>query len=192
MESAIAYVPLPKVTAPGAVVLREPAYKLFIPAVGEFEVLESANAWWMDKQKVTALFDAYKAGATDIAACINAKISIGQLRYFKDAHPGFLHAKEACKEVPQLGFLNTLNTKGKEDLPTVRWYLGKRHSDFKPTVDDERTFTPTVNVGVQVNNNFDEDKLEEEIGREGDAFVPEAPAESEGRGGEVLAQEMQG
>ncbi len=186
---AVTYIQFPKITATSAVTEVPPtpppapvveyAYEIVLPAWGEFKVVKSANAWWMASQKVALLFDAYKSGATDESACINASISLGQLRYFRETHPDFSQAKEACKSAPLSKFLNALNTKGPEDLPTIRWFLSKRHPDFKSTqekVDPTPVVQPTVNVAgdAQIIQNVDTTKIENILARAIEQFLTHA------------------
>ena len=168
-----------EVTAPSAVnpvVEVEYAFGVVLPAWGEFKVVKSANAWWMDTRKVALLFDGYKAGSTDEGACINANISLGQLRYFRENHPDFTQAKDACKSAGLAKFLNGLHSKWPEDLPTIRWYLSKMHPDFKTKapVEPSPVVQQTVNVGVMpVVQNVDTTKIEELLTRAAERFLSE-------------------
>lgn len=68
----------------------------------DFKVLNSANAWWLDRVKVENIITAYKIDATDEEARTYAGISEEQLKYFKELHPDFYQVKEACKQIPFL------------------------------------------------------------------------------------------
>jgi hypothetical protein len=152
--------PMPLTEPPGEGEPREIAYTMNIPGYGNFDVLHSWSAWWLNVQSLRMLTNAYKAGATDYMACIQAGISLGQLRHFKKLHPEFLHVKEACKAAHLTPFMNTLNESGKDDLTTVRWVLSKRHEDFNDSEVDkppeEVPLKPTVitqnNVQINVND----------------------------------------
>lgn len=80
------------------------AYTFADPQVGELQVLNSANAWWVREEngvktgmvKLQKLIDAYKIDANDEEACFYAGISVDQLRYFKELHPDFYLVKRAC------------------------------------------------------------------------------------------------
>lgn len=174
------------VTASGVVsefAPREVAYTLFIAGVGEFEVAKSYKAWWMDMPKVKALFEAYKAGATDMGACISATITHKQLRYFRLEHPEFGQAKEACKAVQTNRFLNTLNEHGVGDLPTVRWYLSKRHPDFRPRekVDPSGArLAQQQSQNIVINQTIDASKIAEAVAGAVRAVLDEPRGEGSG------------
>ena len=74
------------------------AYTIKDKSFGEFKVLNSANAWWLDTTKVQKLIDAYKIDANDDEACFYAGISLRNLQYFKELHPQFLLVKHACSQ----------------------------------------------------------------------------------------------
>lgn len=75
------------------------AYTIKDKAFGEFQVKNSANAWWMDTTKVEKLLDAYKFECIDEEACVYAGITMRQLDYFKEQHPDFRGVKQACRRV---------------------------------------------------------------------------------------------
>lgn len=74
------------------------AYVLKDDIYGEFAVLNSANAWWLDRIKVMKLFDAYKFDCTDLEAMAYAGVSRMQFQYFKELHPDFYEKKELCMQ----------------------------------------------------------------------------------------------
>jgi hypothetical protein len=64
------------------------AYK--VPGPKEYLMLEvrySANAWWMDKEKVFILLRAFKEMTRLRDACVMAGITLKQYRYFARLHP---------------------------------------------------------------------------------------------------------
>ena len=89
---------------------KEIAYTVKDKCFGEFSVLNSANAWWIDRVKVDDLIKAYKIDCTDEEACSDAGISIDQYKYFKEKHPNFSTVKQACKQIPFLKARRTINT----------------------------------------------------------------------------------
>lgn len=108
----------------------EYAYTIKDKAFGELPVLNSANAWWLDKGKVVALIEAYKIDATNEQACFNAGISIDQLRYFNEMHPDFSRIKQACKQ--NLGFIakqNLAKEIKKNTNGRSAWYLERTEKD---------------------------------------------------------------
>lgn len=102
------------------------AYTIVDKTFGEFKVLNSAKAWWLDKGKVQHLIDAYKIDANDDEACSYAGISLDQLRYFKETHPDFSLVKHACHQILGLKAKQAL-AKKVENEP--EWYLERRRKD---------------------------------------------------------------
>lgn len=102
------------------------AYTIKDKAFGEFTALNTANAWWIDQQKVQHLIDAYKIDANDDEACSYAGITLGQLRYFKELHPDFLQVKHACHQILGLKAKQAL-AKKVENEP--EWYLERRRKE---------------------------------------------------------------
>ena len=95
-----------------------------------FQVLKSANAWWMDRLKVERLIAAYKFDAIDTEARAYAGISEEQLRYFKEKHPEFYQVKEACKELVFLKARQTV-VKALDEPDNAKWFLErKRKKEF--------------------------------------------------------------
>lgn len=106
----------------------EYAYTLTDPAYGEFPVQNSANAWWIDKVKVSKLLDAYKFECTDLEAISYAGISEEQLKYFAEIHPQFYRVKTACKQ--QIGVMARTHFAAavhRGDPAAVMAYLRKKH-----------------------------------------------------------------
>lgn len=96
-------------------------------------VLTSANAWWLDRVKVSLLIAAYKGGASDVEACYYAGITLEQYKYFKEKHPQFSEIKQLCLALPDLrartNVVNALDT----DRDTAKWWLSNKRSDeFSP------------------------------------------------------------
>ena len=102
------------------------AYTISDQAFGDFSVLETANAWWLDQAKVANLILSYKYDSTDEEACINAGISMYQLRYFKQRHSEFSQVKAACKLIPVMRARKHIVANVGRDLQTARWYLERK------------------------------------------------------------------
>lgn len=80
---------------------------------------------------VAKLEQAFSLGSTVLGACFHA--GIGQSTYYQwaDDDPEFADRMKALKEKMLLKALNTIA----EDLGnphTAKWYLEKKHEDFKP------------------------------------------------------------
>ena len=69
---------------------------------GEFEVKNSANAWWISPEKMNSLITVFKMDGTVEEACSCAGISKKQYGYFIELHPNFRNVIEICREIPIL------------------------------------------------------------------------------------------
>lgn len=101
------------------------AYKIKDKSFADLEILNTANAWWLDKTKVVSVINAYKIDATDEEACAFAGISLRQLQYFKELHKNFCDVKAACKELPVLKARQTL-VKDLDSPDSAKWYLERK------------------------------------------------------------------
>ena len=109
------------------------AYTITDKAFPEFKVLNTANAWWLDKRKVENLISAFKIDATVEEAIVYAGIAIYQYRYFTEEHPDFSRVKDACKELPILKARKTVVEKIGSNYSTGMDYLSrKRKGEFSP------------------------------------------------------------
>lgn len=106
---------------------KEPyAYTIKDVAFGEFKVLNSANAWWLERLKVQKLIDAFKIDANDDEACAYAGILPKTFAYFKELHPDFLGVKSACKQTLGLKAKAALARKVEKE---PEWYLERKRKD---------------------------------------------------------------
>lgn len=100
------------------------AYVINDKVFGEFPVLRSANAWWMDSEKVEIIFECLKRRMSLLQASIRAKITDDQLYYFVEKHPKFSDIIVRSKEVLGIKVKEGLTTLiERVDGPTIRWYL---------------------------------------------------------------------
>ena len=60
-----------------------------------FNVLVSANAWWMDRASFHRLVAAFSCDCTIPEACSYAEITVKQYKYFAEKHPEFNDYKNA-------------------------------------------------------------------------------------------------
>ena len=125
------------------------AYTIEDPIFGEFKVLNSANAWWLQREKVVNLISALKIDAPDIEACSYAGISKGQLGYFKEMHLDFSDKIEPlCRAQLRLKARSNIAQKinpplGKDgklvaepDCEYSKWYLEKKaRKEFGNNID---------------------------------------------------------
>ena len=109
---------------------REVAYRLSDRYFKDFEVVKSANAWWMDKRKVEDLISSFKNGYNIKESCIYTGIAEYQYKYFLEIHPEFSTVKEACEMVCTMMAETGNAALIKEgDGTQIRWYLERRKSD---------------------------------------------------------------
>lgn len=121
------------------------AYAITDPCFGEFKVLKSANAWWLDKAKLTNFISIFKIDGTIREACSFAGISVDQWGYFKENHPEFSHVEAACRELPGLKARKTV-VDSLDNTEHAKWYLTKkRKAEFADSV-------PGVAVQINVDN----------------------------------------
>lgn len=154
-------------TAPGAVTVREIEYTITDAFFGEFNVVKSANAWWMDRRKVENLIIAFKSGQTVKGARYYAGISEGQWKYFLEIHPEFSTIKQGLEEVQMFKAMNTIN-ENLQDPKTARWFLDRRHPKFasKVRVETEEPLQPTTinnNVAIGTINNINAREIADAI-----------------------------
>jgi len=119
------------------------AYTIKDAAFGELNILNSANAWWMNTRKVEDLIAAFKLDATYEEACVNAGITPAQLRYFMEQHLEFSQVIGACRELPNLTARKSVISQMEKDGNLALRYLAvKKSGEFGPK--------PPV-VAVQIN-----------------------------------------
>lgn len=111
------------------------AYTIKDVCFGGFDVLNSANAWWLEKGKVEALIQAYKWDCPDEEAMTNAGISIDQLNYFKEKHPNFYQIKLRCKEIPTLRARGTVINSLDNPDHAFKYLEKKRKKEFGNALD---------------------------------------------------------
>lgn len=125
------------------------AYSITDVNFGEFKVLNSANAWWLDKIKVENLITHFKIDGSVEEACSLAGITRAQYDYFVELHKDFSEKiLPSCKELPNIKARQVINNKMSESYQNAMDYLKrKKKSEFGDSID--------VNANVKV------EKLEE-------------------------------
>lgn len=83
---------------------------------------------------------AFSIGSTILGACFYAGISEKTFHNWANEDEEFLQRMNALKEKPILKALETVN-KDLEDAQTAKWYLEKKHAEFKPKQVVENTGT---------------------------------------------------
>lgn len=117
----------------------EYAYTFEDANLGKLQVLNTENAWWKDKDKLTKLIDAYKFYATDDQACFYAGITIDQLKYFQQLHPQLYTIKHLAKQDPGLRAKRTIVKSLETDKETAKWWTERTEKEFNPKVEQTGT-----------------------------------------------------
>ncbi len=115
------------------------AYIFDDPEAGvAFEVLNSANAWWVKpaegnkdsgRVKLQKLVNAYKNYYTDEEAINYANISMDQLKYFQKLHPDFYTIKHGAKRRPDMTSKVTIVNQLGKDPHWAAWWLSRTQKD---------------------------------------------------------------
>jgi hypothetical protein len=143
---------------------RQIAYTITDGFFPDFQVYESANAWWMDRRKVELLIEGYKRGMAVEQARVYAGVTRGQYDYFIEIHPDFPDIKAACLQQPFLKAFETLE-KDMQNPQTAKWYLEKRHPLFGNRVKVESDEPLVRNTNININDGIDSGKVEETVAR---------------------------
>jgi hypothetical protein len=106
------------------------AYTVSLYNGTSFDVLTSANAWWMDKSKIDRLINAFSIGATIEIACLHAGITVRQYKYFLSLHPDFTHVRKIHTVLPKLKALKTVSTALEHDSKLAYKYIEKRMPNY--------------------------------------------------------------
>lgn len=200
MEGSVKYISLPAVTAPGAVKIyegREVVQKFTDPLFGDFRVLKTGGhrvGFWEDHPvKVQKLIDAFKSGHNIKNACIYAGITHDAWLRFLAAYPAFRGIKEACEASTSFGAMNTVQ-EGLRTKPDLAFKYIEKRGDFNfetRKVEEEKPLQPTVNVGVQINNNLNDGAIQEQARAEAADILSEGAGEGEGAGDARVAEAVQ-
>jgi hypothetical protein len=74
-------------------------YSITLPNGEVIDIMESANAWWMDRGKVERLIAAYGIDCSVQEACAYAGVTARQYKYFNEIHPEFKEVRETMKSL---------------------------------------------------------------------------------------------
>ncbi|MCX6786288.1 MAG: hypothetical protein NTU85_00495 [Candidatus Kaiserbacteria bacterium] len=149
---------------------RQIAYTLRDIHFGDFEVVQTDNAWWKDSAKVERLISAFKAGHIIKHACFYAGISERQWLYFNNRHPDFCRVQEVCESFQTFWAMDALNTAMRTDGRLAFRFLCIRHPKFKrgAEIEELQVQQPTQ---IVVSRSVDVKKIETELMRIADAFL---------------------
>ena len=117
----------------------------------DFEVLNTANAWWLDRVKVGDLISAFKIDATIEEACVYSGISLDQYKYFLKRHKEFSTIRDNCKNLPTLKARQSV-VKGLDQTSVAFEYLKrKRRKEFGDSIDHTTDGEKFEVTGIVIN-----------------------------------------
>jgi len=120
------------------VVKEKYAYTIKDKNFGEFKVLNSANAWWLESIKVERLIEVFKLDGTIEEARFYAGITEIQWKYFVKLHPEFYTIKEIISQYPALKARKEV-VEGIDDFDKGLKYLErKRKKEWSPRIEQEQ------------------------------------------------------
>jgi len=97
----------------------------------DLEVVDSSNAWWLDRGKTERLISAFKIDSSVMEACVYAGITLDQYKYFCQVHAQFSTIKQLCSELPCLQARQEVVKGIKDDKEFSLKYLErKRKNEF--------------------------------------------------------------
>ena len=106
--------------------IHEIAYSMTLAFGIPLHVKQSANAWWMSKEKLQNLIAAFSIGCTIPEACLHAGITVKQYKYFVQLYPDFKEARKGYRSTPVLLARKVIvNAIRKGDVKVSMWYLSK-------------------------------------------------------------------
>ena len=161
------------------------AYTITDVNFGEFKVLNTANGWWLNQQKVELLIAAYKIDASDEEACAYAGIRAENLRYFKDMHPDFLHVKAACKQLPFLTARNTIVSGLAKDTKMALDYMGRKRKhefgrrDEHVVIPTEKTLEDLIDDYEKEDANNNQQTTDRSVAENKEQVGPDSPVQAE-------------
>lgn len=113
------------------------AYTIVDKSFGEFKVLNSSRAWWLDRSKLDRIIIALKNDFNEQETALHAGISVEQFNYFIELHPEFVQIKELLRQTLGSVAKSILATSVQEkNLDMVKWYLSrKRKAEYGDSLD---------------------------------------------------------
>ncbi len=121
----------------GELIPKNPGVVYIIPNNNEelnLEVKYSANAWWMNRLKVTQLLASFAYDCPIRESCAAAGITLRQYKYFVRVHPIVREIRESTRVIPTLkARMAIVQAISDGNLKMCRWWLEKkRPGEFSP------------------------------------------------------------
>lgn len=88
---------------------------------------------------VKALEHAFSMGSTVAGACFHAGIAESTYYSWCEKDPEFMERNQLLKELQVLKALETVSIAIESDPSMAKWYLERRHPDFKPKQETQST-----------------------------------------------------
>ena len=111
------------------------AYIIKDKVFGEFEVKNSANAWWIEKGKVEALFNVCKIDASVEEMCYHAGITVHQYNHFRETHEKFSDIKDILNKYPDIKARQTVVKSLDNPDHAFKYLEKKRKKEFGNALD---------------------------------------------------------
>jgi hypothetical protein len=124
----------------------EIAYTITLKSGREFNVRDSANAWWLNQHKVDKILVAFELGSTIIESCDYAGITLKQYKYFARIHPELAEIRKGFDSYPKIKARATLR-KALEEPKYALKYLEKKVPGEFGTVDADAKVQEALALG---------------------------------------------
>lgn len=89
-------------------------------------IKNSANAWWLDQNKMVRLIQAFRLDCTIPEACFFAGITLRQYKYFATQHPVINEIRECCEAALILMVRKSVVEKAADSYWTAIDYLARK------------------------------------------------------------------
>lgn len=106
----------------------EVAYVIKDKNHGNFSVRKSANAWWINQEKLEKVIEGKRLRLNDKECCYYSGISEDQLKYFLEQHPHFSGFFDVLPMHPRVAAKITI-IKSLNDPNMARWYAEHNMKD---------------------------------------------------------------
>lgn len=114
------------------------------------EAKESANAWWMDSQKVQNIIASFRIGLSIPHACAYVGITLRQYKYFVKLHPVFKEARRGFILEPDIKARMTLiNALSKGNIKVSWQWLEMYDPEFARTPKNPQPQEPPRQLPTQ-------------------------------------------
>lgn len=113
----------------GEMLPKHPSVAYIIPDLPggiNLHIKRSANAWWMNREKVYAILFSFKINSTIKEACRFARITERQYKYFRKYHPQIDELHENYLHLINMRALRVVVNSLDKDVKSAWWWLERR------------------------------------------------------------------